>query len=98
MGNRTSGPPCQFSPEHQAAIKKDTRLVGEIACSYGVSAEVILRIQGKRSREGVVALTAVNSWLAECLATPSWQGIRRAKRAGPCPVSGEEQKTYYSRS
>ena len=42
----------QLSPEQQAAIKKDTRLVGEIACSYGVSAKVILRIQRKSSRKG----------------------------------------------
>ena len=41
----------QLSPEQQAAIKKDTRLVGEIACSYGVSAKVILRIQ-RKSRQG----------------------------------------------
>ena len=41
----------QLSPEQQAAIKKDTRLVGEIACSYGVSAAIILRVQRKRSRK-----------------------------------------------
>jgi hypothetical protein len=41
----------QLSPEQQAAIKKDTRLVGEIACSYGVSAAIILKVQRKRPRK-----------------------------------------------
>ena len=41
----------QLSPEHQAAIMKDSRLAGEIACSYGVSAAVILMIQRKRFRK-----------------------------------------------
>ena len=35
----------------QAAIKKDTRLIGEIAFSYGVSAAVILRIQRRQVRK-----------------------------------------------
>ena len=41
----------QLSSEHQAAIIKDTRLAGEIACSYGVNAAAILRIQRKRFRK-----------------------------------------------
>ena len=41
----------QLSPEQQAAIKKDIRLVGEIACSYGVSAAIILKVQRKRPRK-----------------------------------------------
>ena len=40
-----------LSPEHQAAISKTTRLAGEIACSYGVSAAVISRIHQKRFRK-----------------------------------------------
>ena len=41
----------QLSSEHQAAIIKHSRLAGEIACSYGISAAVMLRNQRKRFRK-----------------------------------------------
>jgi hypothetical protein len=36
-----------LSPKQIAAIEKDTRLPGEIGCSYGVSAGVVVRIQAR---------------------------------------------------
>ena len=40
----------EFSEEQLSAIQKDTRLPGEIGCSYGVSAAIILYIQRHLAR------------------------------------------------
>ena len=41
----------KLSNEQTASILKDTRLIGEIACTYGVNAASILRIQRRHVRK-----------------------------------------------
>ena len=36
--------------KHMEAIAKDTRLPGEIACTYGITAEVVIRIKQNARR------------------------------------------------
>ena len=48
--DRAKSRSIQFSPEQLAAIERDTRLPGEVASAYGVSAAVIVRLRNKMTR------------------------------------------------